>query len=81
MVISPYRISYLMFRSSLSGGSVEEICSQNASLAAQRGRADLVKAWSTAALVASEIGLTPPSNPTSMPWPKHPFCRSLIKSL
>lgn len=66
---------------SLSGGSIEEICSQNATIASHKGRADLVKAWSTAALVASDIAMVPPPSPTSMPWPRHPFCRSLIKSL
>ena len=66
---------------SMSGSSIEEICSQNAAAAAHQGRADLVKAWSTAALVAADIGLTPPPNPTVMPWPRHPFCRSLVKSL
>ncbi len=65
---------------SVSGSDIGEVCSKNAGLAAQCGRTDLVQAWSTAALIA-EMGLHPPLTPATMPWPRHPFGRNLVKSL
>ena len=66
---------------SLSGAGIAELCSRNASAAAQLERSDLVRAWSAAALVA-DPRLPVPSDPTSgVPWSQHPFSRQLIHSL
>ena len=66
---------------SLSGGGIAELCSRNASAAAEMDRPDLVRAWSIAALVAdSKFPVL--SDPNSgVPWSQHPFSRQLIYSL
>ena len=64
----------------MSGKDIDELCTKNAAVAAQCGRTDLVQAWSSAALIA-EMGLHPPLTASTMPWPRHPFGRNLIKSL
>ena len=53
----------------------------NASVAMQCGRAELVQAWSAAALIA-DVGMwVPPDADTGVPWSQHPFGRQLIHSL
>ena len=60
---------------------ITELCTSNATLAAQHGQIDLVQAWSTAALVA-DLDLPVPQDPDAgTPWPQHPFGRELIRSL
>lgn len=73
--------SLSLSHSSLSGGSIAELCSRNASAAALLGRPNLVRVWSVAALVA-DSKLPVPSDPNSgIPWSQHPFSRQLIHSL
>lgn len=66
---------------SLTGSNLEQLCAENATVAAVHGRADLVQAWSTAALIADERIRMTPDPDSGMPWPQHPFGRGLIRSL
>ncbi|XP_034236039.1 GATOR complex protein WDR59 isoform X2 [Thrips palmi] len=53
-------------------------CQRNAAVAASVNRRDLVQAWTTASLVASNPEADPDDG---VPWTNHPFGRSLIESM
>ena len=66
---------------SMNSSDLTELCTSNASVAAQHGRMDLVQAWSAALLIA-DLRMKPPlSADDGVPWPEHPFGRKLIHSL
>lgn len=54
------------------------MCQRNAAVAASVNRRDLVQAWTTASLVASNPEADPDDG---VPWTNHPFGRSLIESM
>lgn len=54
------------------------MCQRNAAVAASVNRRDLVQAWTTAALAASN---PEPDPDDGVPWTHHPFGRSLIGSM
>lgn len=65
----------------MNSTDLKELCTSNASVAAQYGRMDLVQAWSTALLIA-DLGMkSPDSADNGVPWPEHPFGKNLIHSL
>ncbi|XP_026282882.1 GATOR complex protein Wdr59 isoform X2 [Frankliniella occidentalis] len=57
---------------------VVAMCQRNAAVAASVNRRDLVQAWTTAALAASNPEQDPDDG---VPWTHHPFGRSLIESM
>ena len=69
------------FYYSINSSDLTDLCTSNASVAAQYGRLDLVQAWS-AALLITDLGMKPPlSADDGVPWPEHPFGRKLVHSL
>ncbi|KAJ1524264.1 hypothetical protein ONE63_010778 [Megalurothrips usitatus] len=62
----------------ISSHDVVGMCQRNAAVAATVNRRDLVQAWTTAALVASNPEADPDDG---VPWTHHPFGRSLIESM
>lgn len=65
----------------MNSTDLKELCTANASVAAQAGRMDLVQAWSAAMLVADLNMEAPLRAESQVPWPEHPFGRRLIHSL
>ena len=65
----------------MNSTDLQELCTTNASVAAQAGRMDLVQAWSTAMLIADTSLRSPLEANSQVPWPEHPFGRRLIHSL
>lgn len=56
------------------------MCYKNAEIAGSLRRQDLVQIWTLAALVATPFSQGT-ENDDDIPWPHHPFSRSLIEYL
>lgn len=65
-----------------SDSDVAWMCTQNAAVAAQFGRKDLMHVWSLSALLASPV-LACDANKTELntPWAQNPFGRKLLHSM
>ena len=82
MCVFIYILMYeLGLLTSLTGNSVQDICTKNASIALSHDRLDLVQAWTTISLIANESMEVPKDPDDGMPWAMHPFGRQLLQSL
>ncbi|XP_063236858.1 GATOR2 complex protein WDR59 isoform X2 [Bacillus rossius redtenbacheri] len=61
--------------------NVASMCQQNSAAAAAAGRRDLVQAWTLAGLAASAPVHALSELETDVPWPYHPFGRTMVESL